>query len=325
MARKFTVLLSFAFFGIFSASPALAQTTVWGIDSVNSTARLFVASSHRRDARINVGVARLSGEIKLNAGDSLPSAFIFQIYPADKYSKLLQPQGGGPAPHPLYGSHNTLLTFQSSAIEPRGKDTFRVRGALTATYVSRYPTYTPCKAYSGPEFGPPVTHTTTREATFLFRLSPRTRTRKAKKGTTEWVASSAIPSDLFPDLWNAVVTTDWPTFFLGEQCVMPAVMGEDFSGQECSGKVVQPEPRTDIRCVMPSVGEDFSGVTCTGTPLSLVPITEEVSVAGAGAQASTGSQGVSSNEEVEIKLDMRLATANSALPKSASTAEAEDQ
>ena len=128
MARRIDGRLLVAFASMVFASPAFPQTTVWGIDSASSTARLYVASSSRRDARINVGIARLSGEINLNPGDSLPSAVVLQIYAADKNSNLVPLKSQGPTPQPLYAANNTALTFQSKAVEPLDNNTLRVRG-----------------------------------------------------------------------------------------------------------------------------------------------------------------------------------------------------
>lgn len=318
MVRRFIVLTSFALLGILSASPAFAQTTVLNIDPGDSTARLFVASSDRPDARINVGVARLSGDITESANNSLPTAFAFQIFAADRSAQLLQSKSQEPAPHPLYGASNTLLTFKSKAVEPVDANTFRVRGDLTATYITRYATYDPYKAYSGPSYGPVVTHTTTRDVTFLFRTPPHSKARRAKKGTAEWSATTSVPSSAFPGLWNAVVTTDWPTFVAAEKCVMPSSTTGYPSGESCAGKVVEPEPRTDIRCVMPSVGEDFSGVVCTGKPLSLVPISEEETVASGQPDRSSASQETPENEGVVVELEIHLAQTNPTPRQSAS-------
>ena len=314
MARTFDGLILSAFAGMIFANPVLAQTSVWGIDSVHSTARLFVGSSNRRDARINVGVARLSGVVIENAGASLPGAITFQIYPADKDAKPGQPEGRGSVSHALNSGGSTIITFRSKAVEPVDAKTVLVRGDLTATYVSRSATYDPFKAYSGPVFGPPITHSMRREVIFVFRAVAHAGGREEKRGTVEWTASSTIPSDVFPELWNAVVTTDWPAFVLGGQCVMPSGVGEDFSGPVCTGKVVEPAPRTDIHCAMPSsVGEDFAGRVCTGTPLPAVAMRENESRVG-GGHGSGGSAQLLANE-AEIELDMRLLKANPAPPK----------
>jgi hypothetical protein len=118
-----------------------------------------------------------------------------------------------------------------------------------------------------------------------------------------------IAGDLFPELWNAVVTTDWPAFLVNEPCNPPADTGEDFSAPACTGKLIEPVPPTDTHCDMPSsVGEDFSGATCDGAPLPVVPKREKGNPLKRG-QAKKGSEENMANV-VEIELVLRLARVN---------------
>ena len=81
MSSRSTAWIGLAAAAILRARPLQAQT-IGHIDSQHPTARVIIASS-ARDARINVGVARLTGELTEN-GDRQPTAVHFQIYPADK-------------------------------------------------------------------------------------------------------------------------------------------------------------------------------------------------------------------------------------------------
>jgi hypothetical protein len=133
----------------------------------------------------------------------------------------------------------------------------------------------------------------------------------AKRGIVEWSASGVIAGDLFPELWNAVVTTDWPAFVVNEPCNPPADTGDDFSLPACTGKLIEPVLPTGTHCDMPSsVSEDFSGATCDGAPLSVVPKQEKQSPAKAG-KPKKGSAGNKANV-VEIELVLRLARVNPA-------------
>jgi polyisoprenoid-binding protein YceI len=318
MTRTWQAAVLSFFAGILFASPLPAQTAIWRIDSVHSTARLYVTSSTRQGARINVGVARLSGEVFQNAGSLLPGSIAFQIYPADKSTRAAQPKGRGTTAPGANRASPTLMTFRSKTVELLDAKSLRVRGDLTAAYVSREAEFDPSKGYSGPTYGPPVTHSVKREVTFVFRVVPNSGNRDTKPGNRTWSASSSIPSEAFPELWNAVVTTDWPAFVLGEQCAMPSGVGEDFSGPECKGKVVEPAPRTDMHCAMPSdTGEDFTGMVCDGTPLPLAPKTETESKAGTGPSA--GSSTPTMANEVVIELVVQLKTVGSAPPKPSAT------
>ena len=308
MSRLFQALILVTLAGIPCASGVCAQTTVWRIDPVHSTARLYVASSHRQGARINVGVARLSGEVLQNADSPLPRTFAFQIYPADRTARTAQPQEQTGVPANAGRSPTTSIRFKSKSVELLDANSVLVAGDLTATYISRDAEYDPSKGYSGPTFGPPITHTAKREVRFVLRVLSGAG---SKKGNPEWSASSAVAGDVFPELWNAVVTTDWPAFVLGEQCTMPSGVGEDFSGPKCKGKIVEPEPRTDAQCTTPSqVGEDFTDSVCSGTPLPAIPKSEESHHLGKGQ--ATGSSDQTMANEVEIELVVWLAKMNGA-------------
>ena len=301
MARKFDGVILCALAGGFFASPVHAQNSVWSIDSVNSTARLFVASSSRRDARINVGVARLNGEMRQNAGDSPASAFDFQIYPADKNAGPVKREGQRAVTEGVNGTSSTSIRFQSKAVEPVDENTLRVKGDLTATYTSWSARYEPTKDYSGPIYGPPVVHSMTREVVFTFRKAPRAEGEGERRGNTEWSASTTISSEAFPVLWNAVVGTYWPTFVVEEQCVSAEAGAEDYSGPVCEGKVVEPLPRTDMHCAMASMNGNES---CTGTPLvGLVRREDETRASGAPAIENASQPQAN---EIEIELDLRL-------------------
>ncbi len=311
MAARFSGLVLQALAGILFTGSAAAQGTVWRIDSGQSTARLYVISSSRHDARINVGVARLSGTVLQNAGAFLPGTVAFQIYPADRGGKPLRPQSPGGVSPAGVRPNSTTLAFRSKSVELQDEETVLVRGDLTATYVSQSVEYDPSKGYAGPMFGPPVTHSVKRDIGFVFRSAAPAVKRGAKRGAIEWSASSIIPSDLFPELWNAVVTTDWPAFLVDEQCKTPSAGSEEFSGPACTGKVIEPEPRTDLDCNMPaSVGEDFSGITCSGTPLTAAPKPEGRRRSGSGRSAQ-GSSADPANE-IEIELVIRLERMNPA-------------
>jgi polyisoprenoid-binding protein YceI len=291
--------------GTLLVTPAFAQTTGWSIDSAHSTARLFVASSARRDARVNVGVARLTGEVTQSSGDAPPSAFRFEIYPADKQPQAVQP--GSPSYNPN-AWNNTEITFQSSSVESLDQNTVRATGEMKVTYVSRTAYYWDAKFYSGPIWGPPVLHTAKREVTFEFQ--------RVTHASGEWIGTSMIANNAFSVLWNAVVTTLWPPFVTGGRtvgstrltefrCWLPAsTTGEDFSGEACSGRTVDRIPRTDVRCWLPanSTGEDFSGEVCSGTPLAALAKDDDAVAAGAGIKARSKEM----VDEVEIELDLHV-------------------
>jgi len=262
MLRKSVLVVLLVMGGMMVALPAVAQNTVWRIDSEHSTARFFLASSKNPDTGDNVGVARTSGVIDQEAGDSTRSDFNFTIYPADKIAD----QSGN---NPDY----TVISFKSTYVVPVNEETFRVTGDLTLNYVEQSVTSDPSEAYSGPVYGPPVHHSVTQEAVFEFHKVTPAGTQKATDNKAKWLASSTTIGEDFPQLLNVVSSTNWPTFVADERCVVPSV-GEDFSGPSCTGETVERMARADVQCEVPSVGEDFSGEICTET--SPVEVANEV-------------------------------------------------
>jgi len=283
MARKLVGLGLAAFVAMLCGTPAQAQSTVWVIDSAHSTARLFAASSNHKGI-INVGVARMSGEMLQSASNALPASLTFEVYPADQYPRISQPGGRRSAAEgslPWWDA--TLISFQSKSVEPLDDNTIRVRGEMTATYISRHAIYggPSFRDYFGPTYGPPITHSTKQEVTFVFR---KMRQYEGEV-TAEWSGSTTVPSTQFPTLWNAVVYTIWPAFEVG-------------------GEIVGTTPRTDVHCVMPTTPvEGFGGEVCSGTAMPVMSDPDEDQVPDA---RRSGASADSLANEVEIKLDVHL-------------------
>jgi hypothetical protein len=163
MSSRSTAWIGLAAAAILRARPLQAQT-IGHIDSQHSTARVIIASS-ARDARINVGVARLTGELIEN-GDRQPAAIHFQIYPADKILIEVLP---GSALYNENAWNNTDIGFQSQHVEGIDEKSVRVSGTLIARYITRSAYYRPFRSYYGPTWGPPVMHTSTQQLTFVLQ------------------------------------------------------------------------------------------------------------------------------------------------------------
>ena len=298
--------------GVTSPTPIAAQNTVWRIDSEHSTARLFLASSRIPDARVNVGVARIGGLVDRNDGDTKDSNFDFTIYPADgTVAPTLSNDKSSYQDLPITAA-STVITFKSQQVVPTGGGAVRVSGELTVTYIERSATFDPTEAYDGPVYGPPLMHFEKQKAVFEFERIGASAMRARQQGGGELPGSSVIGAEDFPELFTAVSATDWPAFVEDEHCTWPLTVGEDFSGPACTGKTIEPLPRTDIHCEMPStVGEDFAGEVCTGTPLQMAPSDVvnnwERQARGAGTQDKLIAN------EVIIQLDLKLTQSESLL------------
>jgi polyisoprenoid-binding protein YceI len=262
MFKKVSEFALVALTGLFSVAPVLAQNSQ--IDSEHSTARLYLASTRNPDSNLNVGVARTSGVVNLNSGNSATPDFDFTIYPADKKPSLAKSAANRREDKPNY----TVIAFKSRRVVSLAADTYRVSGELTLTYVQRTVSYDPSEGYSGPTYGPSITLSQTQPASFeLRRATPSGRTANA-----EWIASSNISVEDFPELLAAVSSTVWPVFVADEQCTTPSNIGsEDYSGPTCTGERIDVAARKDLRCDTPlTVGEDFSGEVCTQVAPAIV-------------------------------------------------------
>ena len=294
MLKKFSEFALVALAGLVSVAPAFAQNSVSQIDAEHSTARLYLASSNNPAANLNVGVARTSGVVKLNSADSATPDFDFTIYPADKNPSLAANRREA---KPDY----TVIAFKSRRAIPLAANTYRVSGELTLTYVQRTVSYDPSESYSGPTYGPSITLSQTQPASFEFR-------RAVPSGSTagvEWIASSNIPVEDFPELMTAVSSTVWPVFVADEKCSAPSNLGsEDYSGPACTGERIDVAARKDLSCDTPlAVGEDFSGEVCAQVAPSIVTPDQGQTLSAKHHHNKADANHIVANE-VQIQLDL---------------------
>jgi hypothetical protein len=132
--------------------------------------------------------------------------------------------------------------------------------------------------------------TGTQQVTFVLQ-------RFGQAGSGEWIATSSTSRSAFPVLWNAVVTTNRA----------PIV---------ADGRLVEPFPRTDIRCGIPLDTNitDCSGEMCSGTALARMPELEGPQPAASAARGRHAPK--ERAEELQIRLHLRLIKENAAPPNS---------
>jgi polyisoprenoid-binding protein YceI len=261
-------VIKFASAAFFITSLALASDT-WILDSSKSNARLFQGSRASSDS-LNIGVARVTGKVKLDTNDLGASFFDLAIYPADEdWRHALSTEGALPIGYVLDATDQTLLTFKSTRILRTGNGQLEVVGDLTLTHVDRNITASPTEAYAGPVYGDPVIHNETREITFVFpsvsagHLSgPLAPAILQKRGVLEIVGSARVDRGEFPELLTAIRETNWPAVVQNKDCHTPSTVGEGYSGAPCTGTVIA--ATRDNNCDVPgSAGEDYSGSQCT--------------------------------------------------------------
>lgn len=294
MFNKFPKIALIAVTGLFSVTPALAQDSASQIDSEHSTARLYLASTRNPESNLNVGVARASGVVNLNS--AIPD-FDFAIYPADKKSSLDHSAANRREDQPDY----TVIAFKSRRVTPLAAGSYRVSGSLTLTYVQRTVSYDPSEGYSGPTYGPSITISKTQPASFEFRRV----SASASTPGAEWLATSSISVEDFPELPAAISSAVWPIFVADEQCSAPSNIGaEDFSGPACTGERIDVAARKDLRCDAPAtVGEDFSGEVCAQIAPSIAAPDQGQSLSAKHRHNKADANRIVANE-VQIQLDL---------------------
>src|SRR5438552_5572855 len=212
---------------------AFADGGTWSLDSASSSARLYQGSAANPDSA-NTGVARVTGNVKVDTNDLGNSVFDLSIYPADEqWGHALNPEGTLPAGYIPDATDHTLLTFHSKRILRMTNGKLQVIGDLTLTRVERSVTLTPSEAYAGPVYGDPVIHTETYEVSFLFPnlstavssgpLTPVALQEKA--AALDLSASARVSHENFPELLTAIQATNWPAVVKDEQCQTQTTIG----------------------------------------------------------------------------------------------------
>jgi len=118
--------------GVTSATPVVAQNTVWRIDPEHSTARLFLASSKSPHVNVNVGVARMSGIVGDIGDDPSESVFDFTIYPADETAAPTLSNGKRSEQNAPLAEAHTVITFKSEQCCPDRRRSVSRHGRTSA-------------------------------------------------------------------------------------------------------------------------------------------------------------------------------------------------
>jgi hypothetical protein len=207
--------------------PAMAQH-VGPFDSQDSYSGLFLGSSENPYAW-NVGVSAISGQANLDNEQPEASAFDFSM-----------------------ASQDTTVTFKSKRASLVRDNLWQVTGDLTIARVERSIEANASEDYAGPVYGEPVTHSVTREATFVLAVLDD----PALDGHPEILGSSAIGRENFPELVAGITEDGWSKLAGNYDCRMPASAGEDYSGVSCEGQLIEAKANAEND---QRIGEDFSG------------------------------------------------------------------
>jgi len=249
-------------------SKPVAPAGHWQVDSRHSDAQLITdATTNYGKDKINfaAGVTRVSGRVKFDNDNPALSSFDFSMYPATSSA----PPIGEDGKVRMYWLENlanhTLICFHSKGTTLTYDGRLRTTGTLVLTRVDRNVQYNSGEAYSGPVYGPPMIHRLTHEATFVF-TSPAAPAAGQKDVEITTSGSTKVVTEDFPQLFKAVMATYWPPVVQDENCQIPQVVNEDYSGPHCTGNFIDPpglpqEPRASTSTEdYPSTNTGFNAV-----------------------------------------------------------------
>ena len=242
LKRRPRAVFIFVFAMVITSMAAHAQE-ILQIDPQRSVARLSLGSQPNE---LEVGLARVSGEVVFDASDPSHAFVNFKIAPEDEaraeYAEM-------------------SFTSKRSVASADGK--LLVVGDLTVTRVERSVRMDGNEAYSGPQYGEPIADTHVHQITLVF-ADPRHVA--AQNGVTQLSGTTSVSREIFPQFVDALAPGNWPTVLVDdEKCDFPTTFGEDYSGGTCSGTVIA-VVANDVMMVGTAGGEDYSGFRPTIAP-----------------------------------------------------------
>jgi polyisoprenoid-binding protein YceI len=243
----------------------VAPSGPWQIDARHSDAQLVTdATTNYGKTKINytIGIARVSGKLKLDNDDPSKSSFDFTMYPATSAAPPIGEDGKILSRWLANLANHTLVCFHSKGFVRTAEGRLRTTGSLVLTRVDRNVEYSPSESYAGPVYGPPMVHRMWREATFVFDAPAAAGASGQKNNPNVEILTSGstkVIGEDYPQLLKAVLGTYWPPVVQDANCQTSAAVGEDFSGPHCTGTFLETpglpeEPRA-------SVGEDYPGTS----------------------------------------------------------------
>jgi len=240
----------------------------------------------KKNTTLTIGFGRVNGTVKLDGGDSANSAFDFRFYPATSMDPAIGEDGKAKIGWFENYANNTLVCFHSKGATQTADGRLQTTGTLILTRVDRNVEMVPSEAYSGPVYGPPILNRVSREATFVFDV-PVADKKGAKQGAMRTSGSSSMAREDFPQLFRAVIATNWPAVVQDRDCQTMGT-GEAYGGAQCTGTFLMPSFPLGPNA---SFGEDYPGAqnfnTIVGEHLTVV-VHMRLTPAGSGAQASGG-------------------------------------
>jgi polyisoprenoid-binding protein YceI len=238
------------------AAPAFAQNINWKLNSDHSTGRLSLSSTADPDATFDVGIARVKGSARLDAGSLANSSFEFTIYPADEGPASINEDGTVNAAEFSNVARSTAINFRSKESKLTRDGKLEVTGDLTLFHLERPFVIAYSEAYGRAVYGEPEVRSATREVTFVFQNVAAAEAKAGSSRKLKLAASVGIKTEDFPGLFEAVTNANWPVVLEDTSCQEPATIGEEYHGTGCTGTpvVISSRPSAWVK-----VSEDYPG------------------------------------------------------------------
>jgi len=219
-----------------------STTGSWQVDTRHSDAKLTTdGTTDFGKSKINVvlGFGRVTGTVKLDEADLNNSRVDLHIFPATAMSETIGEDGDFKTRWLANMANHTMLCFHSKQVTKTADGKLQVTGELKLTRVDRNVDATPTEAYAGPVYGPPIVHTVSKPATFVFDLSSGVVTGQTSAAPV-MSGMTSMTRESYPQAVKAVVNTYWPPLVEDAKCEAPPSAGEDYKGAMCTGTVLQP-------------------------------------------------------------------------------------
>ena len=238
------------------AAPALAQNSNWKLNPEHSTGRLSVGSTVDPEAIFDVGIARVKGSVRLDAGSLSDSSFDFTIYPADEGPASINEDGSVNAAEFSNVARSTAINFRSKEAKLTRDGKLEVTGYLTLSRLERPFLIAYSEAYGGAVYGEPEVRSATGEVTFVFDKAPAAAAKGGTRRKLKLAASADIKTEDFPGFFEAVTNANWPAVIEEKACQEPARNGEEYHGTGCTDTpvVISSRPPASV-----TVSEDYPG------------------------------------------------------------------
>ncbi len=282
MMPKFSRLVLSALAASLLALPAFAQSTDWKVDGNQSSAQIAIATRpHGSGNTVTLGAADASGALHLDNADLSKSAFQFELRPSSRVSAAAGSNAEDPAPA---DAQSSLIRFHSESATLTSDGQLKVTGTLTVTRVVRIVDLTANEGYSGPvEIGSRVVESS-REESFILPISAADLPNPQGKPFLDLSSALKINAEDFPELYDELLSTNWPAKAEGLNCEAAPSSSEDYAGALCTGTDVQ--SRSIVRTAT-SFGEDYPGDSANSVqPANVVTLALHLHLAPQGTQLS---------------------------------------